>query len=71
MPEVERAERSRIAADLARIAAEENAERIYNACPLAKGADVDMSVISLESALKATCRSIAKDPSFLEGLRYD
>ena len=62
--EVERAERTRIAA-------EEKAERIYNACLLDKGADVDMSVSSLESALKATCRSIAKDPSFLEGLRYD
>jgi hypothetical protein len=62
--EVERAER-------VRIAAEEKAERIYNACLLDKGADVDMSVSSLESALKATCRSIAEDPSFLEGLRYD
>ena len=62
--EVERAERTRIAA-------EEKAERIYNACLLDKGADVDMSVSSLESALKATCRSIAEDPSFLEGLRYD
>jgi hypothetical protein len=62
--EVERAERTRIAA-------EEKAERIYNACLLDKGADVDMSVSSLESALKATCRSIAEAPSFLEGLRYD
>ena len=62
--EVERAERTRIAA-------EEKAERIYNACLLDKGADVDMSVSSLEKALKATCASIAEDPSFLEGLRYD
>ena len=62
--EVERAER-------ARIAAEEKAERIYNACLLDKGADVDMSVSSLEKALKKTCASIAEDPSFLEGLRYD
>ena len=62
--EVERAERTRIAA-------EEKAERIYNACLLDKGADVDMSVSSLESALKATCRSIAKAPSFLENFRYN
>ena len=62
--EVERAERTRIAA-------EEKAERIYNACLLDKGADVDMSVSSLEKAVKATCRSIAKDPSFLESFRYD
>ena len=62
--EVERAERTRIAA-------EEKAERIYNACLLDKGADVDMSVSSLESALKATCRSIAKDPSIIENFRYN
>ena len=62
--EVERAERTRIAA-------EEKVERIYNACLLDKAPDVDMSVSSLESALKATCASIAKDPSFLEGFRYD
>ena len=62
--EVQRVERTRVAA-------EEKAERTYNACLLDKGADVDMSVSSLESALKATCRSIAEDPSFLEGLRYD
>jgi len=46
-------------------------ERIYNACLLDKGADVDMSVSSVEKAVEATCRSIAKDPSFLEGFRYD
>jgi len=46
-------------------------ERIYNACLLDKGSDVDMSVSSLEQAVKATCDSIAEDPSFLEGLRYD
>ena len=46
-------------------------ERIYNACLLDKGADVDMSVSSLEKALKATCASIAKDPSFLENFRYN
>ena len=62
--EVERAER-------ARIAAEEEYKRIYNACLLDKGPDVDMSVSSVEKAVEATCASIAKDPSFLDGLRYD
>jgi len=52
-------------------AAKEKAERIYNACLVDKGADVDMTVSSLESAVKATCRSIAEDPSFLDRLRYD
>ena len=56
---------------LARLEKRDKYERIYNACLLDKGADVDMRVSSLESALKATCRSIAKAPSFLEGLRYD
>ena len=58
-------------AEQARIAAEEKAERIYNACLLDKGADVDMSVSSLEKALKATCASIAENPSFLENFRYN
>jgi hypothetical protein len=52
-------------------AAEEKAERIYNTCLLDKSADVAMSVNSVEKAVKATCRSIAEDPSFLEGFRYD
>jgi hypothetical protein len=38
---------------------------------LDKGPDVDMSVSSVEKAVEATCASIAKDPSFLDGLRYD
>ena len=91
--EVERAERTRIAAEQARIAKEEREkqariakkererlarlekrdkyERIYNTCLLDKSADVDMSVNSVEKAVKATCASIAEDPSFLEGFRYD
>ena len=62
--EVERAERTRIAA-------EEKAERIYNACLVDKSSDTDMSVSSVEKAVKATCASIAEDPSYLEGLRYN
>jgi len=30
-----------------------------------------MTVSSLEKALKVTCESIAKDPSFLESFRYN
>tara|TARA_R110002072_G_C7912980_1_gene530500 strand:- start:491 stop:994 length:504 start_codon:yes stop_codon:yes gene_type:complete len=59
------------AAEKARAAAAEKAERIYNACLLDKGADVDMTVSSLERAVQETCRSIAEDPSFLDRLRYD
>ena len=69
--EVEAAKKAAIA-DAEQSRAElEKAERIYNACLVDKGAEVDMTVSSLESAVKATCRSIAEDPSFLDGLRYD
>ena len=46
-------------------------ERIYNSCILDKGSDVDMQVSSLERAVKQTCKSIAKKPSWLESLMYD
>jgi hypothetical protein len=46
-------------------------QRIYNACLLDKSSDVDMQVSSLERAVKDTCKSIAKKPSWLENLRYD
>ena len=62
--EVERAER-------ARQGKEDKYERIYNACLLDKGSDMDRSVSRLERDLKTTCASIAEDPSFLEGLRYN
>ena len=53
------------------IAKKEKYERIYNACLLDKGSDVDMQVSSLERAVKQTCKSIAKKPSWLENFRYD
>ena len=62
--EVERAER-------ARQGKEDKYERIYNACLLDKGSDIERSVSGLERDLKTTCASIAEDPSFLEGLRYN
>ena len=45
--------------------------RIYNACLLDKVSDEGTPVSSLEEGLKATCASIAEDPSFLESLRYN
>jgi len=73
--EVERAERARIAKEeqeeLAKQAKQDKYERTYTACLLDKAADVDMSVSSLEKALKATCASIAEDPSIIETFRYN
>jgi len=73
--ELERAEKKRIAKEkqeeLARQEKKHKYDRIYNACLLDKGSDVDMQVSSLERAVKDTCKSIAKKPSWLENLRYD
>ena len=59
----------------AKRAVEENArkkyERIYNACLLDKGKEVDMSVGAMRNAVQATCKDIAEDPSWLEELKYD
>ena len=46
-------------------------ERIYNACLLDKSDGVDMSVRSLEMALRETCEDISEDPSWLDRLWYD
>ena len=46
-------------------------KRIYDACLLEKGADVDMQVPSLHEAVTNTCRAIAEDPSWFEELKYD
>ena len=63
----ERSEKKRIAKEererIARQVKKEKYDRIYNACLLDKGSDVDMQVSSLENAVKKTCESIAKDPS--------
>ena len=73
--EVERLERARIAKEKqeaqVRREKKDKFDQIYNACLLDKAADVDMTVSSLEKALKVTCESIAKDPSFLEILMYN
>ena len=46
-------------------------DRIYNACLLDKGSDVDMNVSSLEIAVSKTCESIAENPSWLETFKYE
>jgi hypothetical protein len=46
-------------------------DRIYNACLLDRGADVDMQIEGLRNAVYKTCRSIADDPSWLENLKYN
>ena len=46
-------------------------ERIYNACILDESDGVDMSVRSLEMTVRETCTEISKNPSWLDGFRYD
>jgi hypothetical protein len=73
--EWERAEKKRIAKEkqeeLVRQEKKDKYDRIYNACLLDKGSDVDMQVSSLERAVKDTCKSIAKKPSWFESMKYD
>jgi hypothetical protein len=73
--EWDRAEKKRIAKEkqeeLVRQEKKDKYDRIYNACLLDKGSDVDMQVSSLERAVKDTFKSIAKKPSWLKNLRYD
>ena len=73
--ELEIAEKKRIAKEkqeeLARQEKKHKYDRIYNACLLDKGSDVDMQVSSLERAVKDTCKSIAKKPSWFESMKYD
>jgi len=49
----------------------EKYDKIFNACLIEKGSDVDMQVRSLEVAVKTTCESIAENPSWFETLKYD
>lgn len=69
--EAERAEKTREQEAQVKREKEDKFDRIYSACLLDKAANVDMAVSSLEKDLKVTCTSIAKDPSFLESLRYN
>ena len=73
--EVKRKKQAEAEAKAKREKAEAEAKRkydkIYNACLLDKSDGVDMSVRSLERAVKTTCEEIAKDPSWLESLKYN
>ena len=51
--------------------AKQKYDKIYNACLLDKSSGVDMQINSLRRAVIDTCKSIAKDPSWLESLRYN
>ena len=46
-------------------------DRIYRACLLDKGANLDMQVRELKQAVVETCEAVAADPSWLDQWRYD
>ena len=46
-------------------------DRIYNACLLDKGPDVDMQVNALRKAVEETCEDIAWNPSWWQSWKYD
>ena len=73
--EVERKEKQRLAEQEAerilKAAAKAKFQKIFNACLLDKSSGMDMQVKSIEAAVKATCETIAEDPSWLESLQYD
>ena len=46
-------------------------KKIYTACLLDKSSSVDMQVSSIRIAVKETCKSIAKKPSWFESLKYE
>ena len=52
-------------------AAADQYKRMYNACLLDKASKVDMTVASVETAIKDTCAAIAREPSFLDEFWYD
>ena len=55
----------------AREEAKKKYDRIYNACLLDKGPDVDMQVNALRKAVEETCEAISEDPSFYESWKYE
>jgi len=70
----EKVERERLAKEKERLAkekAKEKHDRIYRACLLDKGENVDMQVPDLRKAVVETCEAVAADPSWLDEWRYD
>jgi len=49
----------------------ERFNKIYNACYLDKGADVDMKSATMREAVDEVCMDIANDPSLLERWKYE
>ena len=47
------------------------AKKIYNACILDKGSDVDMTVSTIRKTVEETCEAIAEDPSWWQSWKYD
>jgi hypothetical protein len=45
--------------------------KIFNACYLDKGADVDMTSSIMRGVVNEVCSDIANDPSFLESWKYE
>ena len=70
---VEREKKKRLAElEQARIAeAKAKFQKIFNARLLDKSFGLDMQVKSIQAVVKATCKTIAKDPSWMENLQYD
>jgi len=46
-------------------------DKFYNACLLDKGKGMSMEVDSIRNAVEDTCKSIAKDPSWFQKLKYE
>ncbi len=72
---VEREKKKRLAeleqARIAEAKAKAKFQKIFNARLLDKSFGLDMQVKSIQAAVKATCKTIAKDPSWMENLQYD
>ena len=64
-------EQARIAEAKAKAKAKAKFQKIFNARLLDKSFGLDMQVKSIQAAVKATCKTIAKDPSWMENLQYD
>ena len=69
--EAKEAEKKQLADAQRKKKSEAKYKKIYSACILDKGSSVNMEVSSMEQAVKATCKRIAKDPSWLESIKYD
>ena len=56
---------------VAKAKAKKKYDKIYNACILDKSEDGDMDVATVVVAVKESCEEIARDPSWLQKLKYE